>query len=171
MRKRKRTKLCVDHLYFIERNAKKTGRFRLLLVAVLFTCGLIYSQDPPVRPSSQPMSGGATVEEAQAGRKAYLASHQPMSRDSAFQALLSTNRSERLRGVQELGAEKTQVIKQLLEMLGSTDSNAAKVDAVIILGQYRANEAVPSLVRHFELDDVYPTLRGGVFDDVAAAGP
>ena len=50
---------------------------------------------------------------------------------------------------------------KLMAILDSNNSDKAKVDAAIVLGEYRATEAVPVLLRHLELDEV---SRGGFFN-------
>jgi hypothetical protein len=62
--------------------------------------------------------------------------------------------------VSALERERTQLANQLLGILNGTNSNGAKVDAVIVLGRYRITEAVPSLMQHLELDDINPRPSG-----------
>ncbi|MGD1085514.1 MAG: hypothetical protein ABSA47_12310 [Verrucomicrobiota bacterium] len=83
-------------------------------------------------------------------------SSQPMSPEAALDALVSTNRSERLNAVRALNTPRVQLAARLMAILNSTNSDAVKVDAVIVAGQEHIDQAIPWLVRHFNLDDVYP---------------
>jgi len=79
----------------------------------------------------------------------------------ALELIVSTNRSERWDAIRELGDERNLEVTRLLAIVDGTNSDLVKVDAVIVLGQYRAQEAIPVLVRHLDLDDVYPHSTGG----------
>ncbi len=83
------------------------------------------------------------------------------SHDIALASLGSTNRDARVSAVDALNSERRQMATRLLDIINGTNSGAAKVDAVIVVGRNRFTEAIPSLVHHFELDDVYPPLSGG----------
>jgi hypothetical protein len=67
------------------------------------------------------------------------------------------------------------MVAKLLPILESTNSTEVKLDAVIVLGQYRAKEAVPFLVQHLEWDEQYPapmsgSLRSGTSEQFLARG-
>jgi len=55
------------------------------------------------------------------------------------------------------------LVQKLIAILDGTNSPKVKVDAVIVLGEYRAQEAVPVLLQHFEWDDA---ARGGIFNGI-----
>lgn len=78
-----------------------------------------------------------------------------------MESLVSTNREERRRAAVELDEQRKQLIAKLIAILNSTNAPEVKVHAVVVLGQYRAAEAVPILVQHFEWDDV---LHGGFYN-------
>lgn len=81
--------------------------------------------------------------------------------DNALDSLVSANRTVRQEAVRQLDTERFQLIRQLSAILDSTNADAVRADAAIVLGEYRVAQAVPYLVHHFELDDVYPRLMGG----------
>lgn len=86
---------------------------------------------------------------------------QDVSRDKILESLISTNRDVRLSAAVELDKQRTQLLTRLTAMLDSTNSDQVKVDAAIVLGEYRASEAVPVLVQHLEWDEV---SHGGFFN-------
>jgi hypothetical protein len=86
-----------------------------------------------------------------------------LPQDKAVESLVSSNRGERLSGVRALYDQRRQLVKKLIGILDSTNSAAIKVDTVIVLGEYRASEAVPTLISHFDWDDV---VHGAIFTSV-----
>ncbi len=75
------------------------------------------------------------------------------NREALFQAITSTNRDTRLQAAIQLDGERNQLIQRLVLALNSTNQPKEKIEAVIVLGEYRAQEAVPILVDHLEWDD------------------
>ena len=86
-----------------------------------------------------------------------------MSEDDALRSLASTNASTRLEGAWSLDERRRQVVQQLLSILRGSNADEVKVYAVVVLGQYRATEAVPSLVNNLELGQ--HLARGGGVND------
>jgi HEAT repeat protein len=82
------------------------------------------------------------------------------SQQNALQAIASTNGETRLNAAIQLDEERNRLIQGLLSVLKSTNSDTIKIEAIIVLGEYRAAEAVPLLVEHLEWDDA---AHGGVF--------
>jgi hypothetical protein len=68
--------------------------------------------------------------------------------------LVSTNVDERLHAAEELDTRRYKLIQKLVAIIQGTNSDQIKLDAVTVLGQYRAKEAVPTLVEHLNLDDI-----------------
>ena len=77
-----------------------------------------------------------------------------------LESLVSTNRAKRINAAVELDDRRMQLVQKLIAILNSTNAANVKVDAVIVLGEYRAPEVVPLLVEHFEWDEA---ARGGIF--------
>ena len=67
--------------------------------------------------------------------------------------LVSTNGAEGYHAAVVLDGQRAQLVKRLLAVCNSTNSFPVKEFAVVVLGQYRASEAVPFLVQHLEWDD------------------
>jgi hypothetical protein len=80
--------------------------------------------------------------------------------EQALESIISTNRDIRLRAATRLDDQRRQLVKQLIVILNSTNADSVKLEAVVVLGEYRAVEAIPILVQHFEWDDASP--RGGI---------
>lgn len=76
-------------------------------------------------------------------------------------SLTSTNREVRRDAAVNLDRERMQLVEELVAILNGTNSAKVKVDAAIVLGEYRAPEAVPTLVQHLDWDDA---ARGGYFN-------
>ena len=76
-----------------------------------------------------------------------------------LESIISTNRDIRLRAATQLDDQRRQLVKRLIVILNSTNADSVKLEAVVVLGEYRAVEAIPILVQHFEWDDA--SLRGG----------
>ena len=72
------------------------------------------------------------------------------SQTNLMETLVSTNSYSRLSAVKELGAQRGQMIKDLMAILNSTNSDEVKMDAVVVLGEYRAVEAIPFLMDHLD---------------------
>jgi len=70
-----------------------------------------------------------------------------------LESLVSTNRNVRLDVAVKLDKQRSQLVQKLMVIIDGTNSVKVKLDAVVVLGQYRASEAVPLLVRHLEWDD------------------
>ncbi len=83
------------------------------------------------------------------------------SHKEQVELLVSTNWESRLRTVEELDAERKELVRGLLSILDGTNSDHVKVNAVIVLGEYRAVEAVPVLVDHLDWDGA---AHGGFFN-------
>ena len=69
-----------------------------------------------------------------------------------IERLLSRERSARLGAAAELDSQRTHLVEKLISVLESTNSDAIKIDAVIVLGEYRATKAVPVLLRNLQLE-------------------
>jgi HEAT repeat protein len=79
------------------------------------------------------------------------------SQTNLMETLVSTNSYSRLSAVKELGAQRGQMIKDLMAILNSTNSDEVKMDAVVVLGEYRAVEAIPFLMDHLDREtNVFP---------------
>ncbi len=94
----------------------------------------IYSQNLPSRPSLSEMDSQAKV----------------------LEALISTNSATRLSSVIQLDDQRKQLIGELMSILDSTNSDGMKMGAVVVLGKYKASEAVPFLVHHLEWEANMP---------------
>jgi hypothetical protein len=99
--------------------------------------------------------------------------HRTYSQGAEF--LLYAREYDRLQGALQLDMQRRQLIGQLMEILNSTNAPEVKAETVIVLGEYRATEAVPVLVAHLEWDDVIPRAhRNGhmlVEDEEFVTGP
>lgn len=69
--------------------------------------------------------------------------------DERFDAAVSLDRQQRSLPEEE----RKQLVQKLMDILDSTNSDEVKVYAVVVLGEYRASEAVPDLVHHLEWDE------------------
>lgn len=78
--------------------------------------------------------------------------------NTPIDAIISTNRDTRLRAATELDDQRRQLVKKLIVILNSTNADSVKLEAVVVLGEYRAVEAIPILVQHFEWDDAAPRV-------------
>jgi len=84
----------------------------------------------------------------------------PLSPEQALESLVSSNQNARLNGAVSLDAQRPQLseerqkqlVGKLMDILNSTNPDEVKVYAVVVLGQYKASEAVPLLMQHFEWD-------------------
>ncbi len=74
--------------------------------------------------------------------------------EKAMELIVTTNDSARLDAVVVLDQQRERLIGQLITILCSTNSVKVKAYASIVLGQYRASEAVPILVNHLDWDEV-----------------
>jgi hypothetical protein len=81
-------------------------------------------------------------------------SFQNMSQVQALGYLNSTDRGVRLQSAIQLDLQRSLLIQKLIDVLKSTNSADVKAEAVIVLGEYRATEAVPILVKNIEWDDL-----------------
>jgi hypothetical protein len=77
-----------------------------------------------------------------------------IAQEKLLQSLVSTNREVRLASAVALDTQRKQLVQKLMGILDSTNSERVKVDAVIVLGEYRASEAAPILAHHLEWDDI-----------------
>jgi hypothetical protein len=75
------------------------------------------------------------------------------NQETALQAIVSTNGETRMQAAIQLDRERERLIQRLISVLNSTNRDVEKIESVIVLGEYRAEEAVPILVEHFEWDD------------------
>ena len=73
-----------------------------------------------------------------------------VSQTNLMETLVSTNSYARLSAVKELEAQRGQVVGKLMAILDSTNSDDVKMDAVMVLGAYRAEEAIPFLMDHLD---------------------
>jgi len=87
----------------------------------------------------------------------------------ALELLASTNSETRLNAAIQLDEQRRQLIKQLMAILDSTNSDESKMDAAVVLSNYRAYEAVPFLVNHLEweinmqrVETLHPTRSRGL---------
>ena len=85
-----------------------------------------------------------------------------MPQEKLLDAIVSTNHSERLDAAFSLDDQRRKAVAKLLSILESTNSDSVKMEAIIVLGEYRATEAVPVLVNHLEWDYTYPPKRMGI---------
>ena len=72
--------------------------------------------------------------------------------EKILEDIVSTNARVRLDAAIELDNQRAQMIRKLLAIINSTNSVNVKIDAVVVIGEYRVSEAAPILVRHFEWD-------------------
>jgi hypothetical protein len=75
----------------------------------------------------------------------------------ALESLVSTNGDMRLQAAVKLDEQRRQLVQKLMAILDSTNSLIMKLDAVVVLGEYRASEAAPVLARHLEWDEIAAT--------------
>lgn len=81
--------------------------------------------------------------------------------EAALNSLVSMDRDARRNAAVELDEKRREMVQKLIAIINSTNSAKVKVHAVIVLGEYRAPEAVPVLVQHLEWDDA---ARGGFYN-------
>ena len=74
--------------------------------------------------------------------------------EKVLESLTVTNEYARMDAAMKLDNERRAVINKLIAILNGTNADIVKVDAVIVLGQYRAQESVPILLRHLEWDEL-----------------
>ena len=86
-----------------------------------------------------------------------------LKEDNSLKNLVSTKRDLRIKAAVEIDEKRKQLINNLIGILNGTNSDKVKVDAVIVLGEYRASEAVTLLAGHLELDEA---TRGGFFNGI-----
>jgi len=87
--------------------------------------------------------------------------------DNPIDALLSTNRLVRFDAAVRLDTQRKQLVQKLIVILDGTNSIPVKLDAVIVMSEYRAPEAVPVLVSHLEWDEDAP--QGGMISGMMTA--
>ena len=75
-----------------------------------------------------------------------------VSVEKPLEGLVSTNYGEGVGAAVVLDRQRAELVKRLLAVCNSTNSVHVKELAIIVLGQYRASEAVPFLVQHLEWD-------------------
>jgi len=83
---------------------------------------------------------------------------QPNTNDAIFHSLTSSNFDARLNATVKLDTQRTETIQKLIAIADSTNSPDIKVFAVVVLGEYRAVEAVPVLLKNLDWD----WSRGGI---------
>ena len=83
---------------------------------------------------------------------------QPNTNDAVFHALTSGDFIDRLNATVQLDAQRAETIHKLIAIADSTNSPEIKVHAVVVLGEYRAVEAVPALLKNLDWDQ----LHGGI---------
>jgi HEAT repeat protein len=71
-----------------------------------------------------------------------------VSKEQFLEDISSTNARVRLDAAFQLDHQRTQLISKLMAILDSPIPDERKMDAVVILGEYRASEAIPLLVNH-----------------------
>jgi HEAT repeat protein len=81
-------------------------------------------------------------------------SAQQQSRQEDLAALIATN-PDRTKIASLLYEERNASVKTLMAILDGTNSDEVKMRAVVALGEYRASEAVPFIVAHFDWDDQF----------------
>lgn len=77
--------------------------------------------------------------------------------------LTSTNERVRLLAATEQHAQRSDLIEQLLAITAGTNSFDTKMHAVLVLGEYRAAEAVPFLVENVEREADWLRNSRGLF--------
>jgi HEAT repeat protein len=76
------------------------------------------------------------------------------SPDKALDSLVSTtNRDDRFWATWSLHRNREDMVGKLIKILNGSYSDNVKMDAVVVLGDYRASEAIPFLVQYLEWDD------------------
>ena len=85
--------------------------------------------------------------------------------EKVLESLTVTNEYARMDAAMKLDNERRAVINKLIAILNGTNADIVKVDAVIVLGQYRAQESIPILLRHLEWDELTSksSISGTVF--------
>jgi len=86
------------------------------------------------------------------------------SQGEVLDNLISTNWNARVMAAVELDDRRQQLVQNLMAILDSTNSARVKVDAIVVLGEYRASEAVPILIQHLEWDEA---ARAGIYNGLA----
>jgi hypothetical protein len=74
------------------------------------------------------------------------------SSDDPLISLTSTNQQIRWKALEQMEKGPHVSIDSLLVILRGTNADIVKVDAAIVLGRYRATNAVPDLIEHLDLD-------------------
>ena len=73
-----------------------------------------------------------------------------VTQTNLMESLVSTNSHARLSAAEELDAQRRRLVGKLMAILDSTNSDEVKMDAVVVLGEYRAVEAIPFLMDHLD---------------------
>jgi HEAT repeat protein len=129
---------------------------------MLMMAGGVGCKSLPGRHISTETTAGPLSPDSPASGSNVVAAHR-ISQEDPVEALVSTNHVFRLRAVRALEEQRRQLISKLMAILQSTNSVKVKFDAVMVLGAYRASEAVPFLVDHLEWDDLADGTRDNVF--------
>ena len=82
--------------------------------------------------------------------------NQIITQSKLLELLVCTNHSTLLNATIQLDAERQQRIGSLMSLLSSTNAIESKVGVMVLLGKYRASEAVPSLVSNLEWEANLP---------------
>ena len=120
----------------------------------------LYSQVPPVE---QPLEEGISRADSFASlfSKTNITPPARISVDTFIDWISSSNIGVRLHAAVELDNERSKLIEELMGIVNGTSSVDAKVTSVIVLGQYKAAESVPVLVKHLEWDEEHEAVIGG----------
>jgi len=84
-----------------------------------------------------------------------------VSVEKPLEGLVSTNYGEGGGAAVVLDRQRAELVNRLLAICNSTNSVRVKGLAIIVLGQYRASEAVPFLVQHLEWDNSIDMMLNG----------
>jgi hypothetical protein len=63
--------------------------------------------------------------------------------------------SQRIGAIFDLVDQRAELVRSLMAIIDGNYSDYAKVNAIIVLADYRAPEVVPFLVQHLEWDDIH----------------
>ena len=123
----------------------------VVIATIMIAAHGTYSQEKPV--------GEVSVQQARPNEslealfpKAETVAPGSSFHERALEDLLSTNATVRYDATLALSGQRSALVAGLIRILDGSNAVDIKVYAVVVLGQYRAAEAVPILVQHWEWD-------------------
>jgi len=139
----------------------------LIMVALVFVlvAQKTASQIAPIGETGTNANAQVRAAEATTAIESLMkaASDNPRGAFTVESQITNSDRAVRLRSAEALAQQRRAIVAQMIGILESTDSNSVKSDVAIVLGEYRAAEAVPFLVKNLELEDVPQSLQNPGF--------